>query len=134
MRFFCDNIKVGDGCDIGTRNRFSGNVLIGNNVLFGPNNYISSATHVYEDVNKPILSQGVTLLNKNNDGVLEIGDGTWIGTNVAILGDVKIGKNCVIGANSVINKNIPDYSVVVGNPGKIVKRYNPNTKCREKIK
>ena len=54
---------------------------------------------------------------------VEIGDGTWIGENVCILG-VKIGKNCVIGANSVVTKDIPDYSVVVGSPAVIIKKFN----------
>ena len=51
-----------------------------------------------------------------------IGDGTWLGENVCVIG-AKIGKNCVIGANSVVTKDIPDYCVAVGVPAKIIKRY-----------
>lgn len=65
---------------------------------------------------------------------LSIGDGTWIGTNVVIVGNVHIGKNCVIGANSVVSTNIPDYSVAVGSPAKVVKRYNFENKQWEKVK
>ena len=49
---------------------------------------------------------------------------TWIGTNVVIVGNVTIGKHCVIGANSFINHDIPDYCVAVGSPAKVVKRYS----------
>ncbi len=53
-----------------------------------------------------------------------IGDGTWIGTNAVIVGNVKVGKNCVVGANSVVLDDIPDYCVVAGVPVKIIKMYN----------
>ena len=51
-----------------------------------------------------------------------IGDCSYIGINAIIVGNVKIGKYCVIGANSVVTKDIPDYSVAVGSPAKIIKR------------
>lgn len=57
-----------------------------------------------------------------------IGDETWIGTGVVIASTVTIGKHCVIGANSVVTKDIPDYCVVAGNPCKIIKRYSFETK------
>lgn len=57
-----------------------------------------------------------------------IGDGSWIGTNSVISGDVHIGKHCVIGANSVVIKDIPDYCVAVGTPAKVVKKYDFNEK------
>ena len=53
-----------------------------------------------------------------------IGDGTWIGTNVVRVGNIQIGKHCVIGANSVVTKDIPDYSVAAGIPAKVIKRYD----------
>lgn len=53
---------------------------------------------------------------------MTIGDGSYIGINAIIVGNVKIGKYCVIGANSVVTKDIPDYSVAVGSPAKIIKR------------
>jgi acetyltransferase-like isoleucine patch superfamily enzyme len=54
---------------------------------------------------------------------VEIGEGAWIGENVCIIG-ASVGKGCVIGANSVVTKNIPDYCVAVGAPAKIIKRYS----------
>jgi len=53
-----------------------------------------------------------------------IGEGSWIGTKVSIIGSVRIGKHCVIGANSVVTKDIPDFSVAVGAPAKVIKRYD----------
>lgn len=61
-------------------------------------------------------------------GGVSIGDETWIGTGVVIAGTVTIGKHCVIGANSVVTKDIPDYCVAAGNPCKIIKRYSFETK------
>lgn len=53
-----------------------------------------------------------------------IGEDSWIGTNVVISGSILIGKHCVIGANSVVMKNIPDYCVAVGVPCRVVKQYD----------
>lgn len=57
---------------------------------------------------------------------VSIGDGSYIGINTVIVGNVKIGKHCVIGANSVVTKDVPDYCVAVGSPVKIVKKYSIN--------
>ena len=53
-----------------------------------------------------------------------IGEGSWLGTNVVVVGKVSIGKHCVIGANSVVTKDIPDYSVAAGIPAKVIKKYD----------
>ena len=50
-----------------------------------------------------------------------IGEGSYIGINAVIVGNIKIGKHCVIGANSVVTKNVPDYCVAVGSPAKVIK-------------
>ena len=65
-------IKMGGNVDIGARNRICGDVIIGSNVLFGPNNYITSNTHNYENVDVAIIFQGASNINKNNRGYLEI--------------------------------------------------------------
>ncbi len=130
---FFATVTIGDNCDIGTRNRFGGIVEIGNNVLFGPDNFIASNTHEYEDVNLPIIYQNNSLVNKNKRGKIIIEDDCWIGVHCAIIGDIKIGKHSIIGANSVVNRDVPDYSVVVGNPAKVVKRFNFKTNKWEKV-
>ena len=120
--FAGDIFEIGDCCDIGTRNRIAGNVIIGESVLLGPDNFICSYTHTYDDLNTPIMNQKEKTVHKNGHDELKIGDGSWIGTHVAILGDVHIGKHCVIGANSVVTKDVPDYCVAVGSPAKVIKR------------
>ena len=80
--------------------------------------YISDNLHGYKDIKTPIWKQPIV---QNRD--VEIGEGSWIGENVCILG-VHIGKHCVIGANSVVTHDIPDYSVAVGSPAKVIKRYD----------
>lgn len=129
IRPYCDLFAgqifiISDNCDIGTRNRIVGNVIIENSVLFGPDNYVSSEDHCYKDIDIPVMFQGTYSPNKNGHSEIKIGEGSWIGTHCAIIGDVHIGKHCVVGANSVVTKDIPDYCVVVGNPGKIIKKYN----------
>ena len=65
-------------------------------------------------------------------GPISIGENTWIGENVCVIGS-SIGKHCVIGSNSVVLSNIPDYSVAVGSPAKVIKRYNQITKDWERV-
>ena len=132
IRPYCDLFagkvfKIDDGCDIGTRNRIAGNVIIEDHVLIGPDNYICSSDHCYEDVSIPIMNQGAYAPTRNGHSELKIGQGSWIGTHVAIIGDVHIGKHCVIGANAVVTKDVPDYCVVCGIPAKIIKKYDVAT-------
>ena len=101
-------------------------IIIEDGVLMAENTYISDNTHSFDDVNIPIRDQEVIPLNN-----VVVGSGTWIGRNACIMG-CKIGRNCVIGAFSFVKKDIPDYCVVVGNPARIVKRYNPQSGQWEK--
>ena len=79
------------------------------------------------------MFQGAKQINKNGHNELIIGEGSWIGINVVIIGDVHVGKNCVIGANSIVINDIPDYSVAVGNPAKIIKKYDFEAKTWKKV-
>ena len=101
-------------------------VYIGKNVLTADRVYITDNYHGYEDIDMPISKQPV-----KSQGEVIIGDETWIGDNVSII-SCKIGKHCVIGANSVVNRDIPDYCIAVEAPAKIVKRYNFQSKKWEK--
>lgn len=122
-------LKIGHGTVLGHNNHITAiqDVVIGNNVLTANNIYISDNYHGYEDINTPIVQQPVKFKGK-----VYIGDGSWLGENVCVIG-VKIGKNCVIGANSVVTKDIPDFSIAVGSPAKVIKQYNHTTKDWQKV-
>lgn len=119
-----DDIKakllVGKDCVFGYNNHITcvRKVIIGDFVMTANNVYISDNVHGYEDIHTPIINQPVQFA-----GAVEIGDGSWIGENACIIG-VKVGKNCVIGANAVVLTDIPDYSVAVGIPAMVIKRYD----------
>ena len=79
---------------------------------------------------RPIKGQGIDM---KPDAHIIIDEGTWLGTKVTVVGKVHIGKHCIIGANSVVTKDIPDYCVVAGIPARIIKRYNFSTQQWEKV-
>lgn len=104
-------------------------VEIESGVNFGPFVYVGDNNHSYEDITVPIKDSGIKIAPS---GKVLIKAGTWIGTKVTIAGNVTIGKHCVIGANSVVTKDIPDYSVAAGIPARVIKQYNFNSKKWEK--
>lgn len=115
-------ITIGKGSNIGMYCMIASinYVKIGENVLFGPNVYVADYNHEYRDINVPVAKQG----KDSNDNTIIIEDDGWIGKNVVIVGNVHIGKHCVVGANSLVNRDLPDYSVCVGNPCRPVKQWN----------
>lgn len=117
-------LVIGDGCEIGHFNHITciNSVEIGAKVLTADRVHISDNTHCFDDPTKPIVDQPVM-----SKGSVVIGEGSWLGENVSVL-SCKIGRNCVIGANAVVTKDIPDYCVVVGIPGRIIKKYDPKSK------
>ena len=118
-------IEIGSGSLINRRVIISAahHIKIGKNVLTSPNVLIIDNDHVYEKINIPVIQQGFS-----SKGGIEIGDGCWIAYNAVILGNVKIGKQSVLGAGSVVAENIPPFSIVVGNPARVVKKYDFNQK------
>ena len=92
--------------------------------------YITDCGHEYRDINVPVIDQGIVQRNQK----VSIGEGSYIGINAVIVGNVKIGKHCVIGANSVVTKDVPDFCVVAGIPEKVIKRYNSETQQWENVK
>lgn len=110
-------IEFGDGASIGWHSDIYGmaGVKIGRNVLTASYLCILTANHGYEDVSCPIKDQPCTY------APVEIGDDTWIGYRVTILRGVKIGKHVVIGAGSVVTKDLPDFSVCAGVPCKVIR-------------
>ena len=129
-------IEVGKVATVSMFSRIGaiGYVKIGDYVEMGPNCFIADYNHEYENIDVPIKRQGVrfSAMIDGSPNVV-IGDGSWLGTHVVVAGNIKIGKHCVIGANSVVSKDIPDYCVAVGSPAKVVKRYNFATREWEKV-
>ena len=113
-------IRIGKGSEIGERCRISimNSLEIGEKVLLSPNVYITDCDHEYRNANIPVIDQGVVQKGQK----VSIGKGSYIGINTVIVGNVKIGKHCVIGANSVVTKDMPDYSVAAGCPARIIKK------------
>jgi acetyltransferase-like isoleucine patch superfamily enzyme len=112
-------VSIGDRCIIGRGSSIVGhfNIDIGDDIQTGPNVYITDQNHVYEDPDTPIGRQWPT------DRPVRIGSGSWLGTGVVVLPGSSIGHHVVVGAGSVVCSDIPDLSVAVGVPAKVVKTY-----------
>ncbi|CDM69229.1 putative acetyl transferase [Clostridium bornimense] len=110
-------LKIGNNCGFGENCFFgaAGGIEIGNDVIMGQNVRFHSENHNFNDSNKLIREQGVT-----NKGI-KIGSNCWIGSGVVFLDGVTVGDGCVIGANTLVNKDIPDNTISVGNPVRIIK-------------
>ncbi|MBN7573937.1 transferase [Clostridium sp. 2-1] len=106
-----DNFGCGENCFFGA----AGGIEIGNDVIMGQSVRFHSENHIFNDINVPIRLQGVT-----NKGI-KIGNDCWIGSGVVFLDGVNVGNGCVIGANTLVNKDIPDNAIAVGSPVKIIK-------------
>jgi acetyltransferase-like isoleucine patch superfamily enzyme len=122
-----EGTRIGPNCTISAANK----IHIGKNVLFGPNVTIVDHMHQYINVHQPVSHQGI--LGK---GEIIMEDDSWIGVNVTIYAHNKkiiIGKGSVIAANSVIRNNVEPYSVVSGNPARLIKKYDPATNRWERI-
>lgn len=122
-------VVIEDNCSIGYGSIISGKNLIHleRDVLVGQNVIIQDHNHAYEDVDVPIMKQGDT-----KGGRIRIGEGSWIGRGAAILcsrGELTIGRHCVVSANSVVMRSIPDYSVVFGTPATIIRQYDPEKRA-----
>ncbi len=104
----------------------SRSITVGKNVVITSNVTITDINHLYTDIDIPINLQQIQVKP------VEIGDQSYVYNNSVILPGVKVGKHCVIAANSVVSRDIPDYSIVAGNPAKIIKRFNTTTNIWEK--
>ncbi len=118
-------ILIDDGCMLGQRvtilalNR----IHIERNNLFGPSVLVTDHNHAFDDIDIAIVNQGLT-----QGGTVRIEEGCWLGFGAAIIcnhGELVIGKHSVIGANCVVTRSIPPYSVVAGNPARVIKQFDP---------
>lgn len=124
-------IIIGDGTWIGKHSSIAAidKVEIGKNVLFAGYVHITDHSHGYEDINMPISRQ--PLISK---GPVVIEDQCWLGFSCEILSGVHIGRHSIVAARAVVTKDVPPYSIVAGNPARIVKQYNFETHEWEKYK
>ena len=116
---------IEDRCFIGRRSHIcaKNRIHIERDVLLADSVLIEDHSHAFTDITRPIRDQGVT-----EGGRIRIGSGCWIGHGAAIVcdsGELTLGRNCVVGANSVVSRSAPPYSVLLGNPARIVKRFDP---------
>jgi acetyltransferase-like isoleucine patch superfamily enzyme len=114
-----DRTRIGDDCHITAiqRIQFGADVLLGNQVTITDNAHGNSSRETLEQapLSRPLFSKGDVI----------IGDRVWIGDKATILPGVNIGKGSIIGANTVVTHNVPEYSIAIGSPMKIIPRILP---------
>jgi acetyltransferase-like isoleucine patch superfamily enzyme len=113
-----DGSVIGPRCFISAKNR----IQIDREVVLEPSVLLQDHSHAYKDVNVTIRQQGVT-----EGGKIRISQGCWIGQGTVIhcdQGELILGPNCVVAPNSLVNRSFPGYSLVAGNPARVVKQYD----------
>jgi acetyltransferase-like isoleucine patch superfamily enzyme len=121
------NVMIGSCSFLGMHNTIIGPVEIGDNVITAQHVVISGLNHGYEDTTLPIKDQPCTTKR------IIIEDDCWIGANAVITAGTRIGKHAVVAAGSVVTKSVPDFSIVAGNPARVIKSYNFKLKQWEKV-
>ena len=114
LLFIGDNVIISESCFISACNR----IVIEENVGISPNVMVIDNSRKLGDVSRPSKEQDLKI------GYVHIGADSWIAYGACIMPNVTIGKHCIIGALSVVNKDIPPYSLAVGSPAKVVKRFD----------
>lgn len=116
-------ICIGDFSGIGINARIQGPLIIGKQVMMGPDVMIYTRQHETSQTNIPMMEQGDT-----EPKVVVIKDDVWIGARVIIMPGVTLGKGCIIGAGAVVTKDVEPYNVVGGVPAKVI-----NTRKIERV-
>lgn len=109
-----DNVSIGFGCTLSCVNRID----IGHDVTIGDNVYIADSHHDYSNPGLGVLDQPLL------PGQVSIGQGAWVGYGAFVAGNVSLGEHSVVGANSVVTRSVPAYTVVAGVPARPVKRFS----------
>lgn len=110
------SVRVGDRSQLGEGLRAENDIEIGSDVVMGPDVVIMSSSHAYDRLDVPVNRQGALA-----KAPVSIGDDVWIGTRVIILPGVRIGDQAVVGAGSVVTRDVPARAVVCGVPARVIK-------------
>ena len=121
-------VFIGDRTLVGLGNVLIGPLRIGNDVIIAQNVVFSGLNHGYLDVQRPIKDQPCTTAE------IVVEDEVWIGANSVITAGVRIGRHAVVAGGSVVTKDVPAYTIVGGNPARLLKQYSPETAHWERIK
>jgi len=121
------SVHIGNNTRIGIGNTLIGPVKVGNDVRLAQNVILSGLNHNYENIALPIHAQGVSTAE------IIIKEATWVGSNSVIVAGVTIGKHCIVAGGSVVTKDVPDFSVVAGNPARVIKQYNHSVHQWQKV-
>lgn len=113
------DIEIGDYSGIGINAHIYNNTIIGKHVMMGPNCFMLEKTHKFDSIDTPMMFQGFRT-EYERDQVI-IGDDVWIGREVMIIGSREIKKGSIIGARCVLTKSFPEYSIIGGNPSKLIR-------------
>lgn len=114
-------MQIGDRSGVGINATMHGTVIIGKDVMMGPECIIYTSNHAFSDTAVPMNQQGFS-----EEKPVIIDDDVWIGGRVIILPGVHVGRGAIIGAGAVVTKDVPEYAIVGGNPARILKyRKNP---------
>jgi acetyltransferase-like isoleucine patch superfamily enzyme len=118
LSYLGGRIVLGDGSHLHERVTITAqsSVVLGERVMVSRNVHISDHDHRFDDPDVPIMDQGM-----RPSRPIVIGDGAWIGHGAVVLPGVRIGRNAVVGANAVVTRDVPDRSVAVGQPARVVR-------------
>lgn len=127
---YTPKLLIGDGVIIG--HRFTGlvadSITIGKNTIFAGNITLITENHgINPETDIPYHAQELST------GPIEIGEGCWLGQNVSVLPNVKIGNKCIIATNAVVTTDIPDYCIAAGCPARVIKKYSFENHCWQRV-
>lgn len=111
------DLEIGDNSGLGINCHVLNNTKIGKNVMMGPNCYMLESLHNYDRTDISMAEQGFS--SKRCQVI--IGDDVWIGRDVMIIGSKEIKTGSIVGARCLLTKSFPEYSVIGGNPSKLLK-------------
>jgi maltose O-acetyltransferase len=113
------NLSIGDNSGIGVNCVVPSDINVGNNVMMGPNCYILHANHEIDRTDIPMIDQGYSSIKQT---IIE--DDVWIGRQVLFTPGRIVKKGSIVGAGCILTKDFPEYSIIGGNPSKLIRKRN----------